>query len=102
VNEPKPLNVFDYEQMARQLLPPATWDYLSAGADDEVTLSRNRTAFEQIVLRPNLLVDVSRIDTSTIILGQRIYGSKATGRRRKGPRARCHPFRLRTASFCAI
>ncbi len=72
MNEPKPLNVFDYEQMARQLLPPATWDYISAGADDEVTLARNRSSFEKIVLRPNLLVDVSRVETSTTVLGHAI------------------------------
>src|SRR5580658_6707603 len=58
--------------MARQLLPPATWDYISAGADDEVTLARNRSSFEKIVLRPNLLVDVSRVDTSTTVLGHSI------------------------------
>ncbi len=72
MSEPGPLNVFDYERMARQLLPPATWDYLSAGADDEVTLAQNRSAFERIVLRPNVLVDVSSINTSTTILGQTI------------------------------
>jgi 4-hydroxymandelate oxidase len=72
VNEPKPLNVFDYEHMARQLLQPATWDYISAGADDEVTLARNRSSFEKIVIRPNLLVDVSRVDTSTTVLGHSI------------------------------
>jgi 4-hydroxymandelate oxidase len=72
VNEPKPLNVFDYENMARQLLRPATWDYISAGADDEVTLTRNRSSFEKLVLRPNLLADVSRVDTSTSVLGQAI------------------------------
>jgi 4-hydroxymandelate oxidase len=72
VNEPKPLNVFDYEHMARQVLPPAVWDYISAGADDEVTLARNRSAFEKIVLRPNLLVDVSRIDTATTVLGHAV------------------------------
>jgi 4-hydroxymandelate oxidase len=72
VNEPKPLNVFDYEHMARQLLQPATWDYISAGADDEVTVARNRSSFEKIVIRPNLLVDVSRVDTSTTVLGHSI------------------------------
>jgi 4-hydroxymandelate oxidase len=72
VNEPKLLNVFDYEYMARELLQPATWDYISAGADDEVTLATNRSSFERIVFRPNLLVDVSRVDTSTTVLGHSI------------------------------
>ena len=72
MNEPKLLNVFDYEYMARELLQPATWDYISAGADDEVTLATNRSSFERIVFRPNLLVDVSRVDTSTTVLGHSI------------------------------
>lgn len=72
MNEPKPLNVFDYEHMARQILQPATWDYISAGADDEVTLTRNRSSFERIGIRPKCLVDVTWIDTSTTVLGHPI------------------------------
>jgi 4-hydroxymandelate oxidase len=72
MNDSKPLNVFAYEQIARQKLHPAIWDYLAAGADDEVTLAHNRTSFEKIAIRPNLLVDVERVDTSTIVLGQSI------------------------------
>ncbi|HEV2703648.1 MAG TPA: alpha-hydroxy acid oxidase [Steroidobacteraceae bacterium] len=72
MNESKPLNVFDYELIARRLLPPAIWDYICAGADDEVTLARNRYSFEKILLRPNALVDVSRVDTSTNVLGHSI------------------------------
>ena len=72
MNEPKPLNVFDYEHMARQLSRPAVWDYISAGAEDEVTLARNRSSFEKLNLRPNLLVDVSQVDTSTTVLGHAV------------------------------
>ena len=72
MNDSKPLNVFDYEQLARQKLHPAIWDYLAAGADDEVTLARNRSSFERIAIRPNLLADVERVDTSTTVLGQSI------------------------------
>lgn len=66
------LNVFGYEQLARQKLAPAAWDYIAAGAEDEVTLARNRSAFERLALRPSLLVDVEQIDTSTTVLGQSI------------------------------
>jgi 4-hydroxymandelate oxidase len=72
MSESKPLNVFDYETIARQKLRPATWDYICAGADDEVTLARNRSSFEKVGLRPNLLVDVERIDTATTVLGESI------------------------------
>jgi 4-hydroxymandelate oxidase len=71
-NEFKALNVFEYEGLARQKLSPETWAYIAAGAEDEVTLARNRASFERLTLRPNLLVDVERIDTSTTVLGQSV------------------------------
>ncbi len=65
-----PINLFDYEKLAEERLHPAAWDYLAAGAEDEVTLRDNREAFARIKLRPRMLVDVSRIDLSTTVLGQ--------------------------------
>lgn len=72
MSRPKPLNVFDYEALARERLPAAAWDYISAGAGDEVTLARNRSAFERIAIRPRVLTDVERIHTATAVLGQPI------------------------------
>jgi 4-hydroxymandelate oxidase len=65
----RPINVFEYEELARTRLHPAVWDYYSAGANDEVTLRENRAAFERLQLRPRMLVDVSRISTATTLLG---------------------------------
>ena len=42
---PKPLNLHDYESLARDLVHPAAWAYYSGGADDEVTLRAERDAF---------------------------------------------------------
>jgi hypothetical protein len=67
-----PLNVVEYEELARQKMQPAAWDYIAAGAEDEVTLARNRSAFECIALRPNPLVDVEQVDTATTVLGQAV------------------------------
>ena len=47
----------------------AFYDYYAGGAEDEVTLAANRGAFAEVFLRPRVLVDVSRIDTSTTVLG---------------------------------
>ncbi len=66
------LNVFDYEELARQKLSQPFFDYIAGGADDEVTLRRNREAFEGIELRPRALVDVSHVDLSTTVLGERV------------------------------
>ena len=66
------LNILDYEELARKKLSQPFFDYIAGGADDEVTLRRNREAFERIELKPRALVDVSVIDLSTNVLGQRV------------------------------
>jgi isopentenyl diphosphate isomerase/L-lactate dehydrogenase-like FMN-dependent dehydrogenase len=66
------LNVFDYEELAREKLSQPFFDYIAGGADDEVTLRRNRQAFEGIELRPRALVDVSEVDLSTTVVGERL------------------------------
>jgi len=63
------LNVFDFELVARQKLPPAHYGYLATGVDDDATLLANRTGFSKIQIRARRLVDVSRIDTSTELFG---------------------------------
>ena len=64
------LNVFDFESVARRVMDKEGWGYYSSGADDEITLRENHTAFQRIWLIPRVLVNVSTIDTSTRILGQ--------------------------------
>lgn len=65
----EPINVMEYEPLARAKMEPAHWDYLQGGSDDEVTLQRNRDGFARITLRPRMLVDVSELDLRTTVLG---------------------------------
>lgn len=65
-----PINLFEYENLAKEHLSKMAFDYYSSGAWDEVTLQDNRAAFERIKLRPRMLVDVSQPNLSTSILGQ--------------------------------
>jgi 4-hydroxymandelate oxidase len=65
------INVFDFEATARAVLPPAHFGYLATGVDDDGTLRANREGFERIVLRSRRLVDVSNIDMSVDVLGER-------------------------------
>ena len=67
--QPQPINVLEYEELARPRVQAAHWDFFAGGSDDEVTLRANRAAFERIRLRPRVLVDVSSIDTGTTALG---------------------------------
>lgn len=68
----EPINVADYEAIARGKLEPQVRDYYAGGAWDEVTLRCNRESFARYQLRPRMLVDVSKLDTQTTILGQKI------------------------------
>ena len=63
------INVFDFEPVMKKNVPPAHFGYMATGADDEVTLRANREGFLKFQLRPRRLVDVSKIDTRTEILG---------------------------------
>jgi 4-hydroxymandelate oxidase len=63
------INVFDFEPVMRQNVPPAHFGYMASGIDDEVTLRANREGFLKFQLRPRRLVDVSRVDMSVDILG---------------------------------
>src|SRR5256885_6038097 len=59
-------------QAARRNLPQDVWDYLTGGAESETTMRRNRLGFDCLALRPRVLVDVSKVDTSTTFLGQKL------------------------------
>src|SRR5256885_9079273 len=63
------INVFDFEPVCRANVPPAHFGYMASGVDDEVTLRANREGFLKFQLRPRRLVDVSKVDMSTDILG---------------------------------
>jgi 4-hydroxymandelate oxidase len=67
-----PINLRDYEALARERLPKFLWDFIEGGAEDELTIAENLAAFRRIHLRPRVLVDVSRRDLSTTVLGQPI------------------------------
>lgn len=62
-------NVSDFEYVALKVLSPNAWAYYSSGADDEITLRENHSAFLRIFFRPRVLVDVSGVDISTEMLG---------------------------------
>ncbi len=64
--------LFQLLAMAKRNLTPGAWDYLMGGAETETTLNRNRRALDSYALRARVLRDVSQIDTSTTLLGQKL------------------------------
>ncbi|KAI8970806.1 glyoxylate dehydrogenase [Trametes punicea] len=65
------LNMHDFESVAKTVLPEKAWAYYSSASDDEITLRENRMAYQRVWFRPRILRDVSSVDWSTTILGQK-------------------------------
>lgn len=65
-------DVEDLRRLAKQRLPGGVFDYIDGGAEDELSLDRNIAGYRNIEFRPRILRDVSKIDTSTTLLGRPI------------------------------
>jgi 4-hydroxymandelate oxidase len=68
----EPINIFDFEAIAKERLPKEEYDYIAGGATDEISVDRNRRAYESWALRPRVLRDVSALDLSTTVLGTKV------------------------------
>ncbi|XP_031375404.1 peroxisomal (S)-2-hydroxy-acid oxidase GLO4-like isoform X4 [Punica granatum] len=68
----EPVNVNEFQELARQVLPKMYYDFYSGGAEDQYTLDENIQAYHRITFRPRVLIDVSRISLSTTILGHHV------------------------------
>ncbi len=64
-------NVADLREIARRRLPKGIFEFVDRGAEDEVSLRNNRTAFEGIRLRPRVLADVSQRSQEITLFGHR-------------------------------
>jgi 4-hydroxymandelate oxidase len=60
------------EEKARAKLSPGAYAFAAAGADDEITLADNLTAWRRLRLRPRVLNDITKIDTSVKVLGRKL------------------------------
>ncbi len=106
----------DLRQRARRKVPKMFFDYVEAGSYAQETLRANRADLEQIKLRQRVLVDVSRRDLTTSIIGETVPLPLALApiglagmQHRDGEIAACRaaqaagiPFTLSTMSVCSI
>jgi 4-hydroxymandelate oxidase len=67
-----PVNVHEIAAVAQKNVSLGVWDYVTGGAEDEYTLQGNLDAYRRTVLRRRVMVDVSKIDTSLEVLGQKL------------------------------
>ena len=66
-----PINLREYESLARSALPPMIFDYFASGAGDEITLRENAQAFDRFRLRYRILTGVGQRDPSIHLFGHR-------------------------------
>lgn len=65
----EPVNVMDFEPIARERLSPLAWGYYASGANDEITLRENRRGFDCLAMHYKVLVDVAARSLATRVLG---------------------------------
>jgi len=106
----------DLRQRAHRKVPKMFFDYVEAGSYAQETLRANRADLERIKLRQRVLVDVSRRDLTTTILGETVPLPLALApiglagmQHQDGEIAACRaaqaagvPFTLSTMSVCSI
>jgi len=111
-----PVSVLDYRALAKSRLPHFLFEYLDGGSYDQVTLRRNVSDLNAIALRQRVLRDVSHLDLTTTLFGQKLQLPVALGpiglaglsaRRGEVQAARAAeaagvPFCLSTVSACAL
>ena len=67
----KAASITDYRELARRRLPRFLFDYIDGGSYAETTLGRNVSDLRDVALRQRVLRDVSDIDLSTTLFGQK-------------------------------
>ena len=112
----KAVSAIDYREFARRRLPKFLFEYIEGGSYAEVTLKRNVADLEAVSLRQRVLRDVSNLDLSTELFGQKLampialapVGLAGLNARRgecqaaRAAEAAGVPFCLSTFSLCPI
>ena len=109
-------NVGDYRELARARLPHFLFEYLDGGSYDEITLAANVDDLRRVKLRQQVLRNVSELDLSTDLLGQKwslpvglcpvglsgMYARRGEVQAARAARAAGVPFTLSSLSVCPI
>ena len=109
-------NVGDYRTLARARLPHFLFEYLDGGSYDEVTLAANVGDLSEVKLRQRVLRDVSKLDLSTELFGQKwslpvglgpiglagMYARRGEVQASRAARVAGVPFTLSSLSVCSV
>jgi 4-hydroxymandelate oxidase len=66
------INLFDFEKMAEGKMSKMAYEYVASGAADEFTVRWNREALDALKINPSVLNDVSKLDTTVTLFGQKL------------------------------
>lgn len=64
-------NIWDFKNASKEKLTQHAFDYLVGGADDLRTFNRNIEAYQHFQIRPRRLIDVTNVDTSIELFGEK-------------------------------
>ncbi len=67
-----PINVHEFEEVARRKMHKLAYDFIAGGVEDELTLRANRAAYEHVYLMPRVMTDVSTVSLETELLGMKL------------------------------
>ena len=109
-------SIGDYRALARARLPHFLFEYLDGGSYDEATLRRNVADLQEVALRQRVLRDVSGIDLSTELFGQKwampvglgpvglsgLYARRGEVQAARAAAAANVPFALSTVGACSL
>lgn len=62
----------DFRRLAKRRMPAPIFHYIDGGSDDETTLRRNTSAFDDVDLVPTVLTGIDSVDLSVEVLGARL------------------------------
>jgi len=66
------VNVFDFRDLVDKYAPRNISQNIDLGVEDEISVRANRAAYSRVWLRPRTMIDVSQVDTSIELLGQKL------------------------------
>ena len=111
-----PATADDYRRIAERRLPRFLFDYIDGGAFDETTMRRNAEDFSRTVVRQRVMRDVSKVDVSGDMLGERfgmplalapvgsagMFARRGEAQAKRAADAEGLPFVLSTVSICSM
>lgn len=64
-----PINVHEFEEIAKRKLHRMAYDFIAGGVEDEKTLRANRAAYEHVFLVPRIMRDVTKVEPGVKVFG---------------------------------